>query len=808
VPGDIIVVRSGDQIPADARLLNAYNLEVDESALTGESVPVQKETEPLEEDLPLGDRANLLYSGTSVTQGRGRAVVFATGEDTEFGTIARSVRETEKAAGPLKEQTVRLSKLLGFLALGVSVLTFAIGYLRGYGLHEIFLLAVASAVSSIPEGLPAVMTVTLAVGVRRMAERNAIIRRIRAVDTLGAATFICSDKTGTLTTNQMTVQQLNLGEKVYQVSGTGYEPEGEFRQDGETVDVDEHDRLRLALEIGTLCNDTWLTHDVEDGESWEIHGDPTEGALVVAAAKAGLDQDHLEDQHPRIEEIPFTSDREFMATFHEVEDGVRVLVKGSPEKVAELSREVLQDGGRQPFEEQDRDAVVEANEAMAREALRVLGLAYREIGADEVQSFKEQLEEGQAVLTFVGLVGMIDPPRPEVSEALEQARQAGIQVMMVTGDHKLTAQTIAEEIGILNGDRQVLTGQDVDEMSDEVLEQEVEDIAVLARVSAEHKQRVVQALQRRGHVVAMTGDGVNDAPAVQAAEIGIGMGVAGTDVVKQTADMVLTDDNFASIVSAVEEGRGVYQNLRKVIKFLLATNIGEDLTIISSLILFPVGRTIITPLQILWVNLVTDGLLDITLALEPKESDVMEDPPRDRDEPIIDRNILQNTAFVAVLMALGTLGNFWRMQGADLAYAQTVAFTTLAMFQVFNALNCRSRTKSVFQLGLFSNPYLLGAIVLSISLQIMANRWSFMQGIIGTTPLALMDWLWIVGISSSVFILEELRKLVVRRRRQEGEGHREDEGRDESGEGRDEEDEGEKEDDDRDRDAFLRSLRR
>jgi Ca2+-transporting ATPase len=767
VPGDIILLDAGDKVPADARIFQATNLEVDESMLTGESLPVHKGTEALPADIPVAERTNLVYGGTMVVEGRGRAVVVATGSQTEMGKIANLIQETEKVTSPLEQQTFDLGKKLSLLALGVALLTLVLGVVRGLALEDVFLFALASAVSSIPEGLPAVLTITLAVGVSRMARRHAIIRKLHAVDTLGAATAICSDKTGTLTTNEMTVQEFAIGGHWFEVTGAGFEPVGEFRYGTQTAEPDAHEGLRTALQIGALCNNARLIEHLHNSEAtWEIRGDPTEGALIVAGAKAGYDKKELEAQFVRIDEVPFSSKSKWMATFHQAPDGsVWALVKGAPEVILDLSVRYYEDETVKPIDSESARQIHDANREMAGRALRVLGLAYQVLEPGEVAGFKEKLERGESKLTMVGLVGMIDPPRPEVPNAVQRCRNAGIRVIMATGDHQLTAEAIACEIGILRDRGQVLTGRDVALMNDEELDQAVERTDVFARVAPEHKHRIVEALRRTGNVVAMTGDGVNDAPALQAAEIGVAMGIAGTDVTKETAEMVLTDDNFASIVNAIEEGRGVFQNVRKVVKYLLTTNIGEDITLLTALAFLPGAGLIITPVQILWVNLVTDGILDITLALEPQEADLMEEPPRDRQAGIINREILKNIVYVALFMAAGTLWTFTRANGnGGLLHAQTLAFTTMAMFQVFNALNCRSRTKSVFELGFFTNRYLMGAVALSIILQVAANRLPFMQTALGTVPLSLREWGEIMMIASSVFIADELRKAFQRAR--------------------------------------------
>jgi len=767
VPGDVIVLNSGDKVPADARLFETFNLEADEAMLTGESLSVRKTVEPLEGELSMGERTNLGYGGTVILTGRGKAVVFATGADTEMGKIATLIRETEKVTTPLEKQTLDLGKKLGMLAVGVATLTLLLGLIRGLATEDMFLFALASAVSSIPEGLPAVMSITLAVGLSHMAQHNAIIRRLQGVDTLGAATVICTDKTGTLTTNQMTVQEMVIGSSTVCVSGAGFTPAGDFERDGAACHPASDPDICLALQIGALCNDARLIRHHEDDESrWEIRGDPTEGALVVAAAKAGQHKEDLQQAFPRVDELPFAAERKFMATFHQpTEDEAWAMIKGAPEIVLDHCTRIRENGEERPLTDDDRERILDENHRLAGEALRVLGLAYQVIAPEQVEQLKDDLErEAATELVFSGLTGMLDPPRPEVPEAVARCKGAGIRVIMATGDHQLTGEAIAREVGILNAHGKVLTGADLGRMSDDELDAVIEEVAVFARVSPEHKHRIVQSLQRHRHVVAMTGDGVNDAPALQAAEIGVAMGMTGTDVTKETAEMVLVDDNFASIVNAVEEGRVVFQNVRKVVKFLLATNIGEDLTLMTTLALLPVPGLPITPVQILWVNLVTDGILDVTIALEPKEGDVMEEPPRRPDTRIINREILINVAYVAVFMAAGTLWAFTRAQrSGSVPYAQTVAFTTLAMFQVFNSLNCRSRDKSVFRLGLFSNRYLIGAIALSVVLQLAAQTVPFMQAALGTVRLSWVDWRFIVLISGSIFAADEMRKLVVSR---------------------------------------------
>ncbi len=763
VPGDIVLLDSGDKVPADTRVLEAINLEIDESMLTGESTPVRKATEPLEEELPVADRANMVFSGTIVTQGRGKAVVVSTGMKTEIGKIAKLIKETKRAETPIQKRTVDLSRKLGLFALFASGLVLVLSVLRGFEFYEVFLFALASAVSAIPEGLPAVMTITLAVGVNRMAKRNAIIRKLQAVDTLGSATAICTDKTGTLTTNQMTVQKIFVDNRTVNVTGAGYTPEGHFEVEGDAVDPATDNALNLLLQIAALCNDARLRrHEVKEGFRWEIYGDPTEGALVVVAEKAKLVKHELEKRFPRVDEIPFNPKERYMATFHKASDGgLSVYVKGAPETLLEWCSEILEGGKTKKLTQQKREEIFRASTHMAGEALRVLAMAYQTVETKDIDSFKEKLLHRRAKLVLVGLAGMIDPSRPEAKTSVQLCKRAGIKVIMATGDHKLTAEAIAKEVGILESNSKVLTGPDLDSIDDDELDAVIEETAVFARVSPTHKHRIVVSLRRKGHIVAMTGDGVNDAPALKAAEIGVAMGITGTDVTKETADMVLADDNFASIVNAVEEGRVVFENIRKVVKYLIATNTGEIITILTALILLPDAPLIFTPVQILWVNLVTDGILDVTLAMEAKEEDIMDQPPRKPTAKIINREIMMNTIYIGTFMMLGTLWVFTReWNNGDIVRAQTLGFTTLAMFQVFNSLNCRSRTKSIFKLGLFTNRYLLGAIAVSVSLQVLATILPPLQIGLGTTSLSIWDWITIIGVSSSVFFADEIRKLL------------------------------------------------
>jgi Ca2+-transporting ATPase len=766
VPGDIIVLEAGAKVPADARIFQAFNLEIDESMLTGESQAITKNIDALSAELQVADRANMAFSGTIVVQGRGKAVVVATGTKTEIGKIAELIKGTERVETPIQKQTKDLSKKLGLFALLASIVVFVIAVLRGFDIFETFLFALATAVSAVPEGLPAVLTVTLAVGVNRMAKRHALIRKLQAVDTLGSATAICTDKTGTLTTNQMTVRKIYADNRLIDVTGEGFNPEGRFEFENQAIDAAQDKTLSRLLQIGVLCNDATLGRtDKENRVQWGIVGDPTEGALVVAAAKASLNKEKLEASYPRVDEIPFDSKERYMATFHkEAESNIGVFVKGAPEAILPLCTHLLEDGVAKALTKTAKQEFLDVSTQMASQALRVLAMAYQTISGDEIEKTKSEIKEKRGRLVFVGFAGMIDPPRKEAKSAVALCKRAGIRVIMATGDHKLTAEAIARELGI-TGSAGALTGVDLDAMNDAQLDEVIGKTSVFARVSPTHKFRIVESLRRQGHVVAMTGDGVNDAPALKAAEIGIAMGITGTDVTKETADMVLTDDNFASIVNAVEEGRVIFENIRKVVKYLISTNTGEIITILGALIFLPNAPLIFTAVQILWINLVTDGLLVIPLALEPKEENVMDLPPRKPKERIINRELIFSIIFVASFMAVGTLWFFaGGLNNGNLVKAQTLAFVTIALFQVFNSLNCRSRKLSFFKLGVSTNKWLLLAIVASFTLQVLVTELSFFQIAFGTTSLSILDWGMVILVSSSVFIADEIRKLILKNR--------------------------------------------
>jgi len=751
VPGDVLLLTAGDRVAADARVLQSNELRVDESSLTGESEPESKEPAPVDEDTPLGDRTSMVFMSTSVTGGQGRAVVVATGMQTEIGEIASEVRETGREETPLQRRMHRLGVVLGVLGIVLAAVVFGLGLLGGHGTLEMLLFAVAVAVSAIPEGLPAAITVALALGLRRMADRNAIIRRLTAVETLGSTTVICSDKTGTITENQMTVRRIWAGGEVFNVTGEGYDPEGAIRAESGEELSEVPASLRRLLEVGVLASNARL-HRVED--HWRADGSPSEAALLVAARKAQFDIDALRDQSERIDEVPFSSDRKYMATLHRTSgDARRAAVKGAPDHLLERSSDILLEGEPSELTEERRREVETVNDEFAGEALRVMAGGYRDFGPEKERLTSSDVESD---LTLLGLWGMIDPPREESARAVGASKDAGIHTVMITGDHATTALAIARRVGITEGDR-ALTTSDIEAMDQRELADAALESGVFARVSPSHKLKIMEALKSRGHVVAMTGDGVNDAPALKGADIGVAMGRSGTEVAREAADMVLTDDNYATIVDAVEEGRTIYSNLRRVVFFLLATNLGEVLTLTGALIL---GLELpLTAVMILWVNLVTDGACTVPLGVEPRHSNVLKEPPRDPEESVINGPMVRRMAMLTPIMAAGTLGLFfWQRQHGDLASARTVAFTTLAAFQWFQAMNARSQSQSVFSVGPLRNRWLLVGLGVAVVLQVLVVHTPLGQQLFDTTHLTGADWLRILLVSSTIWVADEVRK--------------------------------------------------
>ena len=747
VVGDIIQMASGNKVPADIRLLRCRDLQVDESALTGESIPVIKKEEVLDPGTILADRRNMAYAGTLVTYGQARAVVVATGDNTETGRISGLIATAADLSTPLTKKIAAFSKLLLIVILALAAVTFAVGIWRGESAVDMFMAAVALAVGAIPEGLPAAVTITLAVGVNRMAKKRAIIRKLPAVETLGSTTVICSDKTGTLTENQMTVKKIFAGDAFYDVEGNGYAPEGHLLRDGKDVTGELPPVLTQTLMAGLLCNDSRL---IQEEDQWRIEGDPTEGALITVAGKAGMTPERASAEKSRLDEIPFESERQFMATLHSAKDGKNIIyIKGAVEKILDFCADGLdRDGGRAALNKDDLFARVDA---MAHEGLRVLALACKEIDKKKLD-----VEDCLSGLTFLGLQGMIDPPRTEAIAAVKSCHKAGIMVKMITGDHAVTATEIARQLNIGqekgrdNIAPQTLTGKELENLTDEALIAAAEKTSVFARVAPEQKLRLVEALQARDHVVAMTGDGVNDAPALKQANIGIAMGITGTDVSKEAADMVLTDDNFASITRAVEEGRRIFDNLVKFITWTLPTNGGEGLVILAAIFS---GVTLpILPVQILWINMTTAILLGLMLAFEPAEPDIMDYPPRDPQSPILSWTLISRILLVIALMLAAVFGIFvWqKQQGYSVEAARTVAVNLFVMIELTYLFNCRSLTKSMFKIGVFSNPWVLFGSAVMIVLQLIYTYTPVMNRIFQSEPVSGRDWLLIIAVSVAV----------------------------------------------------------
>jgi Ca2+-transporting ATPase len=781
VPGDIIIIEGGDTIPADARLIHSTALQTAEGSLTGESQPVAKDTLPIGEEAGLGDRHNMTFSGTAATYGRGRAVVVATGMQTEMGRIAGLLKETRAETTPLQKELARVGKLLGVVVVVIAVVMIAtiilVEHVRGFSaIFDVLILGVALAVAAVPEGLPAVVTVALSFGVQRAARRNAIVRHLSAVETLGSANVIASDKTGTLTKNEMTVRVVVTAGGRVRFGGTGYAPEGEVRRhDGGAIDGPLRVELERTLSAADRANNAVLQE--RDGR-WTVQGDPTEGALIVAARKAGLESDALTARFARLAELPFSSERKLMSTIHsdaEREERVLAFTKGAPDVLlARCSGELVGEEIR-PLDAGRRAAIAKANEDLAGEALRTLAVAFRSLPKDtfDAEDVGEDVEED---LVFLGLIGMIDPPREEAKNAVARTRAAGIRPIMITGDHPITAKVIAEELGIAEHARAV-TGAEIGKMTDDTLDRTVQEVSVYARVNPEHKLRIVQALQRGGAIVAMTGDGVNDAPALKTADIGVAMGITGTDVSKEAADMVLADDNFATIVAAVEEGRAIYSNIRKFLRYLLSSNIGEVMTMFFGVVFaHAIGLTgdrgvVVLPLlatQLLWINLVTDGAPALALGVDPADPGLMNELPRPRGEGVITRRMWGGIFLVGAIIAVGTLlvldaslpGGLIEGSGS-MRYAQTMAFTTLVLFQLFTIFNARSDKRSAFA-GMFANKWLWGAIALSLSMQIAVIYIPFLQQAFSTVSLTFKDWLLCAAVASSVLWLRELSKIVSR----------------------------------------------
>ena len=749
VPGDVILLATGDRVPADARLIESVNLQTVEAPLTGESAPVEKHADPLSEDLPTGDRKNIAFAGTAATYGRGRALVVATGMATEFGKIARMLQEVETVKTPLQLNLDRIGKSLARAAFAVVIVIVILGLFRGQPFIEMLIFGVALAVAVVPEALPAVVTISLALGVKRMVRRNALVRRLPAVETLGSTSVICSDKTGTLTKDEMTARRLFAAGHLIEISGTGYEPRGTFSMNGSGVQGSE--ALATLLRAAVLASDARLEQK-DSSDKWEIKGDPTEGALIVAAAKAGFEKVNLDAQFSRVSEIPFTAETKRMTTLHQTTDGLMAYAKGAPEVIVQSCFRVLTDNGEETLDDVHRAEVLELARQMAGDALRVLAVA---------QKPHATLKDAEQNMTLLGLVGMIDPPRPEAKAAVRECEEAGIKVIMITGDHPLTALAVAQELGLSKNGR-VVTGNELEAMDDDQLQREVGSIEVCARVSPAHKLRVVTALQKGGQVVAMTGDGVNDAPALKKADIGIAMGITGTDVSKEAAAMTLTDDNFASIVAAVEEGRGIFSNIKKYLMYLLSSNIGE-IGLMAGATLFGLPLPL-TAVQILYVNLATDGLPALALAVDPPEQGLMRRPPRDPRRGIFTRPVIMLMLVGGIWSAIVNLSLFvWALNsGRSIAEAMTMTFVSLVLIQFFKAYNFRSDRLSVLSQP-FANKWLNLAIVWELVLLGLIVYVPVLERTFGTFGLPLNDWLIIIAAAFTVSPVLELTKWMERR---------------------------------------------
>jgi Ca2+-transporting ATPase len=823
VPGDIVLLEAGNYVPADIRLLEAVNLRIEEAALTGESIPVQKDANiHLEADIPLGDRKNTTFMGTLVSYGRGRGVVVGTGMRTQIGLIAEMLQAVENEPTPLQRRLDDLGKMLGWATLVICALVFIVSIVRFTDLSlitdpdggllvylnsakeeivNLFMLAVGLAIAAVPEGLPAVVTISLALGMREMVQRHALIRKLSSVETLGSTTVICSDKTGTLTQNEMTLTRIWVDGRYLAITGKGRTLSGDFLENENKVNLADFPAVRTALWVGALNNDAELTISGEVGEeqTYRMTGDPTEGALVVAAAKAGALPRPLNHSYPRIQEVPFDSERKRMITVHKVREstpddfspfyqheksGYVVAIKGAPDVVLDLCTQFQRtDDNPAPLTEEQRMRILKANDQMTQEALRVLGVAYKVTQEIPDVTDLERLEDG---IIFVGLVGMIDPPRPEVTPALAKAAKAGIRTIMITGDFPNTARAIAEAIGLLKPGHQVLGAAELDALSDEELKQQVEYTDVFARVSPEHKLRIVEALREDNEVVAMTGDGVNDSPSIKRANIGVAMGITGTDVAKESADMVLTDDNYASIVAAVEQGRIIYDNIRKFVFFLLSSNVAEIMIIfLATLAGLPAPLTVI---QLLWLNLLTDGAPALALAMEKGDPAIMDRKPRPPSEPIINKRMqwgisIQTVAQTGVVLVAFVVGLLWHLEGGalvpagqnslgyllqhnwrgvDVQVAETMAFVTLSLCELFRAYTVRSETQSIFKIGVFSNKYMQYAVGLSLLLLILVVSVPFLQPIFNTHFPSLREWGVIIGLSFVPAIAEEITKAYLR----------------------------------------------
>jgi P-type Ca2+ transporter type 2C len=763
VPGDIVILNTGDRIPADLRLIETHNLSTLEASLTGESTPIEKTTAVVPGiEIAIGDRKNMAFSGTTVTYGRGVGIAVGTGMNTEFGKIASMLEDVEQEETPLQKNLAKVGKWIAYGCLAIVVIIVALQLILGTGhtLLEMFIWGVSLAVAAVPEALPAVVVISLSIGVQRMVKRHALVRRLAAVETLGSTSVICSDKTGTLTQDEMTVRQIFVDDQLIDITGAGYEPKGEFHFEGKPLDISQSKPIQTFLKVGVLCNDTNL---VSLNGTWDIKGDPTEGALVVLSAKGGLNKEEVNKYYPRIDEIPFSSERKKMTTIHSTPDGKAAYSKGAPEAILDSCSYILLGNREFPLTEKEIVRVLDVSARMASSALRVLGTAYRQLSPETIST--EDIEKD---MVFSGLAGMIDPPRPEAKEAIVLCKTAGIKTVMITGDHKITATAVAKELGILSSG-EVLTGNELDKIDDDEFAKRVENIEVYARVSPSHKLRVIEAFSKKQHVVAMTGDGVNDAPALKKADIGVAMGITGTDVSKEAAAMVLTDDNFASIVAAVEEGRVIFNNIKKYLMYLLSSNIGELLLMVGAILLgsligLPAGAIPLIAVQILLVNLITDGLPALALAVDPADPDIMRQKPRPRGQGIFTKSVIILMSLGGVWSALVNLGIFkWALDsGKPMMEAQSLCFLTLIVIQFFKAYNFRSDKKSVFAIGMFRNKWLNLSILSQIVLLWLIVEVPVFNDLFNTYPLNFQEWVIVILVAATIFPVLEMGKLIIR----------------------------------------------
>lgn len=755
VPGDIVILESGDIIPADLRLFNSSNLKVDESSLTGESVAVEKNSEAiLDNNATLGDRVNMAYMSTIVTYGRGKGVVVGTSHDTEIGKIATMIEEIEDDLTPLQNKLDKLGKKLGILTIIICAIVFALGLIQKREVIDMLLVSVSLAVAAIPEGLPAIVTIVLAIGMGRMVKKNAIVKKLLAVETLGSTTYICSDKTGTLTQNEMTVKKVYSDGKYYDVTGTGYEPEGQILNKGNELTHDELNNLKAFLYACILNNDANL---LENNNVYTIMGDPTEGALITFAGKAGFLEDEVEAEQPRIDEIPFDSDRKMMSTFHEVDNRVIQYTKGAPDIVLSNCRYIYIDGEFKEITDEQIADILKANSTFASDALRVLGFAIKIFNKDDFKNTDKNEED----LIFIGLTGMIDPPRTEAMHAIEECKRAGIQTVMITGDHRETAFQIAKELGICENHNETISGSELSTIADSEYNELVKRIKVYSRVSPEQKVKIVNALRENGEIVAMTGDGVNDALAIKRADIGISMGITGTDVAKNTADMVLTDDNFASIVNAVEEGRIIFANIQKFVAFLLSCNIGEILIVFFAMLLGLDEP--LKPIHLLWLNLVTDSLPALALGVEPGEPGIMDEKPRSKDDPIITIKMGVAIVLQSLAITVASLLAFYyarKLYPDSITHARTIVFATLITSELLRAFSSRSFDRPIWKIGIKSNMKMVYAILISFLMLIAVLYIPFLHDIFDTFQLGFKDWEIVLSFAFIPFIIGELVKLV------------------------------------------------